>query len=166
LGEFLAFLWCEFTHFPFLFDAHVGDYPCVDHITHKRDVFVCDYVATITTCQGQLYTHYSNPTMKYTFDVFKEFHDLINYIHNRVHLKLKASSLDLNTSGLEYLWFDFVSFIFWGTSLDAHGQKMQVSQEIFNRLMDVAKASCTSLFFQPIFEFVFIWICLSLCLFE
>jgi hypothetical protein len=28
--------------------------------THKRDVFVCDYVVTIKICQGQLYIHYSN----------------------------------------------------------------------------------------------------------
>jgi hypothetical protein len=49
-----------------------------------------------------------------------------------MHLKLKASSLDLNTLGVEYLQFDFAGFSFWATSLDAHGQKMQVSHEIFN----------------------------------
>ncbi len=111
-GEFQVFLWCEFIHFPFLFDAHVGNYPCIDQITHKRDGFVCDYVATIKICQGQLYTHYSNPTMKNTSNVFKEFHDLIDYIHNIVHLKLKASSLHLNTLGVQYLWFDFVGYKF------------------------------------------------------
>jgi hypothetical protein len=62
-----------------------------------------------------------------TYDVFKDFHDLIDYIHNIVHLKLKASSLAFNTSGVEYLWFDFVGFTLWATSLNAHWQKMQVS---------------------------------------
>jgi hypothetical protein len=62
--------------------------------------------------------------MKYTSDVFKEFHDLIDYIHKKLHLKLKGSSLDLNTSGVEYLSIDFANFTFWATSLDAHNQKM------------------------------------------
>ncbi len=88
--------------------------------------------------------------MKYTFDVFKEFHHLINYIHNIVHLKLKASSLDPNTSNVEYSWFDFVGFTFWAVSLNAHGQKMQVSQEIFNGLVDVVKAFYLGFLFQPI----------------
>jgi len=164
-GEFQAFLWWEFAHFPFLFDAHVGGCPCVDQIAHKKDVFVCDYVVTIKICQGQLYIHYSNPTMKYTSNVFKEFHDLLDYIHNKLHIKLKGSSLDFNTLGVEYLWFGFASFTFWATSLDAHGQKIQVSQEIFNGLVDVTKASCSCFLFQPILSFSsfeFVWICVYL----
>jgi len=78
----------------------------------KRDVFVCDYVAIVKTYQGQLYTHYLDFTMKYRFNVIKEFHDLVDYIHNITHLKWKASSLDLNTLGVEYLCFDSTCFIF------------------------------------------------------
>jgi hypothetical protein len=92
----------------------------------KERCFCCEYVATNKICQGQLYIHCSNPTMKYTSDVFKDFHDLIDYMNNTWHLKLKASSLDLNTWGVEYLWFDFAGFTFWATSLNAHGKKMQV----------------------------------------
>jgi hypothetical protein len=78
----------------------------------KRDAFVYDYVATIKICQRQLYTHYSNPTTKYSYDVFKQFHDLVDYIHNTLHLKWKASSLDLNTLNVEYLCFHFTDFTF------------------------------------------------------
>jgi hypothetical protein len=122
----------------------------------KRDVFVYDYVATIKICQRQLYIHYSNPTMKYSFNVFKEFHDLVDYIHNTLHLKWKASSLDFKISSVEYLCFHSINFTFWATSLDGHGQKMQGFREIFNGLVDAIKASCSSFFISTHFEFVFI----------
>jgi hypothetical protein len=41
--------------------------------THKKDVFVCDYVATIKIYLGRLYSHYSNPMTKYLSNTFKEF---------------------------------------------------------------------------------------------
>jgi hypothetical protein len=41
--------------------------------THKKDVSVCDYVATIKIYLGQLYFHYSNPMTKYVCNTFKEF---------------------------------------------------------------------------------------------
>jgi hypothetical protein len=41
--------------------------------THKKDVFVCHYVATIKIYLGQLYSHYSNPMTKYANNTFKEF---------------------------------------------------------------------------------------------
>jgi hypothetical protein len=63
---------------------------------------------------------------KYTFNVVKEFHDLADYNHNIVHLKWKASSLDLNTSSVGFLCFDYAGFTLWATSLDAHGQKIHV----------------------------------------
>jgi hypothetical protein len=85
--------------------------------------------------------------------------DLVDCTHNTMHLKWKTSFLDLNTSKVEYLCFDYASYTFWATSLDAHGQKMQVSWEIFNGLVDATKTSCSIFLFQPIlslssFEFV------------
>ncbi len=41
--------------------------------THKKDVFVCDYVATIKIYLGQMYSHYYYPMTKYVFNTFKEF---------------------------------------------------------------------------------------------
>jgi hypothetical protein len=69
------------------------------------------------------------------------------------------SYLDLNTSSVEYLWFDFTSFTFWATCLNAHSQNIHVLHEFFNGLADDANASCPSFLFEPIlslslFEFV------------
>jgi hypothetical protein len=52
----------------------------------KWDGFVCDFVAAIKICQGQLYSHYSNLDIKYVSDVFKKFQDLVDCNHNMVHL--------------------------------------------------------------------------------
>lgn len=46
------------------------------------------------------------------FDVLKKFQDLVVCTHIVVHLKWKAYSLDLNMFYVDYLCFDFSSFIF------------------------------------------------------
>ncbi len=94
--------------------------------------------------------------MKHTYDVFKVFHELVDCIHNIMQMKWKASSLDLNTLGVEYLCFGYACFSFLGYILNAHGQKIQVSHEIFNGPMDVIKASCLGFFVWTHFESVFI----------
>lgn len=78
----------------------------------KKDVFVCDYVIAIKICQRQLYIHYLNLATKYTYDVFKKFHDLVDCIYNTMHMKWKVNFLDLNTLGVEYLCFDYAGFTF------------------------------------------------------
>jgi hypothetical protein len=119
----------------------------------KWDVFVCDYVATIKICQGQLNSHYSNLDTKYVLDVFKEFLDLVDYTHNIVHLKWKANSLDLNTLGVEYLCFESLGYSFWVTCLNDHGENIQISREIYSSLVDVAKSSCSCFYLQIILWF-------------
>jgi hypothetical protein len=56
------------------------------------------------------------------------------------------SYLDLNTSSVEYLCFNFASFTFWATCLNARGQNIQVFHEFFNGFLDDVKPSCPSLF--------------------
>ncbi len=88
--------------------------------TQKIDVFVCDYVATINICQGQLYFQYTNLTTKYVFDIFKDFQGLIVYNHSNVHLMRKINSLELNTPSGEYLAFDSSNYTFWATCVKCH----------------------------------------------
>lgn len=45
--------------------------------THKRDVFVCNYVVTIKIYQGQLYFHYVDLATQYVYDIFKDFQAII-----------------------------------------------------------------------------------------
>jgi hypothetical protein len=63
-----------------------------------------------------------------------------------MHLKWKACSLDLNTPNVDYLCFDSLGFtIFWATYLQSNGEKIQMIQEIFNTIVNDAKASCLSI---------------------
>jgi hypothetical protein len=95
--------------------------------------------------------------MKYVSNVFKEFQDLVACIHNTMHLKWKATSLDLNMPNVDYLCFDYIGFTLWATHLQSNGEKIQVTQKIFSTLVDDAKASCSSFFnFQPCFVSIFV----------
>jgi hypothetical protein len=40
----------EFAYFPFLFDAHVGDCPCINQIFIEEGCFCLWYVAAIKMC--------------------------------------------------------------------------------------------------------------------
>lgn len=79
----------------------------------KKNVFVCDCVATIKICQGQLYFHYSNPKTMYIY--VKCFQRILRlgYKYKIVHMKWKPSPLDLSTPCVGYLCFDFSSYTFW-----------------------------------------------------
>jgi hypothetical protein len=84
---------------------------------------------------------------KYVYDIFKGFQGLISYNHIEVHLKWKTISLDLNALG-EYLAFDSSNYTFWATCVNAIGEKVQVTWEVFTNLVEDAKSSC-SCFFWP-----------------
>jgi hypothetical protein len=96
-----------------------------------------------------------DPTMKYVYDIFKDFQGLIVCNHNNVHLKWKINSLDLDTLGSEYLAFDSLSYTFWANCVNAISEKVQVTQEAFTNLVKDAKSSCLGFFF-PIFLFFFL----------
>ncbi len=90
----------------------------------KKNVCVCDYVVAIKICHGQLYSHYVDPTMKYVYDIFKDFQGLIISNHSNVHMKWKTISLNFNTLGGEYLAFDSSNYTFWATCVNATSEKV------------------------------------------
>jgi len=57
------------------------------------------------------------------------------------------TSLDLNTLGVKYLWFDSLNSIFWAMYLNTHGKKIHVTWEIFTSIVEDAN---TFLFKIPI----------------
>jgi hypothetical protein len=66
-----------------------------------------------------------------------------------VHLKWKTNSLKFNTFGGEYLVFDSSNYTFWATSINAIGEKVRVTHEVFTNLVEDAKSSCLG-FFWPV----------------
>ncbi len=85
-----------------------------------------------------------------TFSNIIKFQDLVDYNHNIMHMKLKTSSLDLNTlSVLIYLCFDFAGFTFCSTCLDAHGQKSKCFSILSKTLWMVQKHLVQVFCFNP-----------------
>ncbi len=51
-----------------------------------RYVFVCDLVATIKVCQGDVYSMYYDQTSKFTVDSFWAFKLLLELKHENIHM--------------------------------------------------------------------------------
>jgi hypothetical protein len=73
-------------------------------------------------------------TMKYIFDIFKDFKGMIACNHRNVHLKWKTILLNFNTPGDEYLAFDSSSYTFWATCINDICEKVQLTQHVFINL--------------------------------
>ncbi len=54
---------------------------------HKRRMFVCDLVATIKVCQGDLYNKYLEESSNFTTYTFWAFKSLLKCEHENIHMK-------------------------------------------------------------------------------
>jgi hypothetical protein len=66
------------------------------------DVFVCDLVATIKVCEGDLYNMYLEQSSNFNADTFWAFKSLLECKHENIHMKWKPN---LNF-GLQHLAFE------------------------------------------------------------
>jgi hypothetical protein len=69
---------------------------------HMRDVFVCNLVAIIKVCQGDLYNMYLEQNSNFTAYIFWAFKSLLECKHENIHMK---SILNLNF-GFQHLAFE------------------------------------------------------------
>jgi len=53
----------------------------------SRNVFVCDLVATIKVCQGDVYSMYYDQTSKFTINNFWAFKSLWEFKHDNIHMR-------------------------------------------------------------------------------
>jgi hypothetical protein len=63
-----------------------------------------------------------------------------------VHIKWKTNSLVLNTLSGEYLAFDSSNYTFWVMCINAIGEKVQVTWEVFTNFVEDAKSSFSGFF--------------------
>jgi hypothetical protein len=68
-------------------------------------VFICNYLAVVKVCQGQLYSLYSNPTTCFKFDSFIKFTNLLACQNRTISLDWEPATLDLNEQGVEQLFY-------------------------------------------------------------
>jgi hypothetical protein len=73
--------------------------------SQQRDVFICDYLAAVKVCQGQLYSLYSYPATCFRSNSFTEFTDLLVCQNRTISLDWEPAALDLNEQGVEQLFY-------------------------------------------------------------
>lgn len=65
---------------------------------HSRDIVICNFIATLKVCKGQLYTIYYNRALAFKSNKFFGYKRLIDGSHKRIHLRwqLLSDGFDLN----------------------------------------------------------------------
>jgi len=53
----------------------------------RRDVYICDFVATLKIAKGQLYTLYVDKTTSYATDEFWALKNILDCSCSQIHLK-------------------------------------------------------------------------------
>jgi hypothetical protein len=114
--------------------------------SQQRDVFICDYLAAVKVCQGQLYSLYSDPTTCFRSDSFTEFNDLLACQNRTISLVWEPAALDLNEQGMEQLFYACKGSKHAAMFLNSTGQPQRVSREDFSLLVDDVKALCQGTF--------------------
>jgi hypothetical protein len=70
-----------------------------------QDVFVCNFIATISICKTNLFQMYFNQTSGFRGDAFKHFNQLVDCTHETIYMKW---IIDLNIK------LDHLAFVFGG----------------------------------------------------
>jgi hypothetical protein len=114
--------------------------------SQQRDVFICDYLAAVKVCQGQLYSLYLDPATCFRSDSFTEFSDLLACQNRTISLVWEPAALDLNEQRVEQLFYACKSSRHPAIFLNSTGQPQRVSRDDFTMLVDDIKSLCQGTF--------------------
>jgi hypothetical protein len=114
--------------------------------SQQRDVFICDYLAAVKVCQGQLYSLYLDPATCFRSNSFTEFSDLLACQNRTISLVWEPAALDLNEQGVEQLFYACKSSRHPAIFLNSTGQPQRVSRDDFTMLVDDIKSLCQGTF--------------------
>ena len=92
----------------------------------KRDVYICDFVAALKVCQGQLYSLYEDQATRFSTDEFWAYKNLLDCSHEHVHWKW-ITDLNDNTSQL--------AFVCSNEQIFAVHEGSNVSRELFGEIV-------------------------------
>jgi len=108
----------------------------------QSNVFVCDMVAALKLCEGQLYSLFVDTGNGFSQDEFWSFHGLLDSSHESIHLKWVC---DLNSSGEAQL-----AFFVGGTQHWAVYAGEPVSRAVFDQLVARVKDQCAGMFLSSL----------------
>jgi hypothetical protein len=138
--------------------------------SQQQDIFICDYLAAVKVCQGQLYELYCDHVSSFRSDSFREFTDLISGRHDNMSLSWVPGVLDVNEAACEYVVFKCGPFTHPATMPNGDGGTQTVSREAFKDIVDNVKASCTGMAMLVSLLFESDWVnffcdicCVNLC---
>jgi hypothetical protein len=107
----------------------------------SRNVFICDFIAALERCPGQLFTLYGNESTKFKRDDFHSFNMLLQLNHESIMLKWDAN---LNMPEEQLV------FVFGDHEVLAMHKGRFVTREIFADLVRDIKIQCSDAFFKPL----------------
>jgi hypothetical protein len=107
----------------------------------SRNVFICDFIAALERCRGQLFTLYGNESTKFKRDDFHSFNMLLQLNHESIMLKWDAN-LNLPEEQLV--------FVFGDHEVPAMHKGRFMTHEIFADLVRGIKIQCSDAFFKPL----------------
>lgn len=93
--------------------------------SQRRNIFVCDFVASVKHCQKELFMNYCDGGSMYQSDVFYDFNALLDFNHHDLKMSWKP---DLNIVE-EHLVFECNSVPIWAK----HKQGNPVTYEFVTR---------------------------------
>jgi hypothetical protein len=84
------------------------------HSLIKFDMFVCNFIALVKICEGDIYWMYRDIHSSFQGDVFMNFQALINCVHESINFHW-ITYLNI---GPNHLAFEFVGQHIWATFVD------------------------------------------------
>jgi len=103
----------------------------------KRDVYVCDFLAALKTCQGQLYSMYEDSSTSFATDEFWSFKNLLECSHEQIHLRWVTDSLtDLNDNSA------VLAFMCNNEQIYVVNEGAQVDRVRFASILATVKSEC------------------------
>lgn len=102
----------------------------------QSNVFVCDMVAALKLCEGQVYSLFVDKGNGFSQDEFWSLHGLLDSSHESIHLKWVC---DLNSSGEAQLAFSVAGAQHW-----AIHDGEPISRALFAQLVARVKDQCAA----------------------
>jgi len=115
------------------------------NFAQKRDVYICDFVAAVKVCQGDLHRMYEDYGTAFNCDEFWSFKNLLECSHEQIHIKWIT---DLNDDSA------MLTFICHSENIHAEHKGAPVDHQVWSTLLAKVKEECTGKFD---FMFSFAW---------
>ena len=123
--------------------------------SHKRNVFICDFIGVVKVCEGQLYSMYNCHSRAFTTDEFFVFKNIAKGTHDHIHTRWvqndpeNPTMFDLNCDA------EHLAFVVNGNNMYAKrrneetGKVEPITCEAFAAIVEDVKTQCLGILTLP-----------------